>query len=62
MSEFGKFEVFKDRKKMWRWRVKARNGEIIAQSQAYTRKASAIRGAEALETVVSLMHIEVVEK
>lgn len=25
----------------WRWRMRARNGEIVAQSEAYTRRESA---------------------
>lgn len=32
-------EVFKGRgAKPWRFRVKARNGEVISQSQGYTRR------------------------
>ena len=31
----------------WRWRLVGGNGEIMAASQAYTRKASAVRGAHA---------------
>lgn len=26
----------------WRWRMRARNGEIVAQSEAYTRRESAV--------------------
>lgn len=34
-----KFEIYKDRKKEWRWRLKARNGKIIAVSgEGYKRK------------------------
>lgn len=25
----------------WRWRMRARNGEIVAQSESYTRRESA---------------------
>lgn len=34
-------EIFLDRKGQFRFRVKARNGEIICQSEAYTTKAKA---------------------
>lgn len=43
-------EVFRGRgratKHQWYWHRRARNGEIIAMSEGYTRKSSAIRGAE----------------
>ena len=38
------YELFKDAGNQWRWRLKAANGEIVAQSEAYTRKADAERG------------------
>lgn len=39
-------ELFKGRgKKPWRFRAIARNGEIIGQSQGYTRRHSARLGA-----------------
>jgi uncharacterized protein len=30
----------------WYFRITARNGEIVAQSEGYTRKEDAIRGAK----------------
>ena len=41
------FEIFQDEAGQWRWRLKAANGEIVAQSEAYTRKEDAQRGARA---------------
>jgi hypothetical protein len=38
--------IFKGADKQWYWRAKARNGQIIAQSEGYTRRASAVRGAK----------------
>lgn len=38
-------EIYRSRK-AWRFRLKGRNGEIVAQGQAYTRRADAKRGAE----------------
>lgn len=42
-----KIEIYKGRGLIyrWRWRAKARNGEIVATSQGYTRKWSAKRAA-----------------
>jgi hypothetical protein len=31
----------------WRWRVRARNGEIVASGEGYTRKEDAVRGFKA---------------
>jgi uncharacterized protein len=39
-----KFLIFRDAAGEWRWRCKARNGRIIAESgEGYTRKAMAIK-------------------
>ena len=38
-----KFEYWKSTAdKMWYWHLKGRNGEIIAQSEGYTREASCV--------------------
>ena len=39
-----KFEVYLDKSEKYRFRLKARNGEIIAVSQAYTAKESCHNG------------------
>ncbi len=44
----GKFEVYKDRSGKTRFRLKAGNGEIIAVSEAYNSKASALKGVESV--------------
>lgn len=40
------YETFEDEAGQWRWRLKADNGEVVAQSEAYTREEDAERGAE----------------
>ena len=40
------FETFRDKRGAWRWRLVAANGQVVAQSEAYTRKADAERGAD----------------
>ncbi|MEV6661564.1 YegP family protein [Nocardia fluminea] len=46
----GKFELFDDAAGKFRWRLKAGNGEIIAQSQAYESKDSARKGIASVQT------------
>ena len=47
-----KFEVFKggavDRQ--WYWRLLANNGQIIAQSEGYSRRRNALKGIESVKT------------
>ena len=44
-----KFEVFVDKKGEFRFRLKAKNGEIIAASEGYTAKSSCINGIESVK-------------
>jgi uncharacterized protein YegP (UPF0339 family) len=44
-----KFEIFTDRKKQYRFHLKASNGEVIAASQAYETKAACIKGIKAIQ-------------
>ena len=46
----GKFELYTDAGGKFRFRLKARNGEIIATSEAYNSKASAQNGIESVKT------------
>jgi uncharacterized protein YegP (UPF0339 family) len=41
MANQPKFEIFRDVQGYYRWRLKAGNGEIVATSEAYTRRESA---------------------
>jgi len=43
-----KFEVYKDNAGEFRFRLKARNGEIIAVSEGYTQKAGCLGGIESV--------------
>lgn len=43
-----KFEVYVDKAGEFRFRLKARNGEIIAVSEGYTAKASCLNGIESV--------------
>lgn len=46
------YEIFRDRKKQFRFRLKARNGRIIAQSEGYHRKAGVINILKALGKMI----------
>ncbi|MFB6087655.1 MAG: amphi-Trp domain-containing protein [Haloarculaceae archaeon] len=44
-SSLARFEVFRDRADEWRWRLRHRNGNVIATSgEGYTRKHNAWKG------------------
>ncbi len=45
-----KFEVYKDGKSEYRWRLRASNGQVIATGgEGYASKANAIRGIESVQ-------------
>ena len=44
-----KFEMYEDKGGEFRFRLKARNGEIIATSEGYTSKASCLNGIESVQ-------------
>ena len=44
-----KFEVYLDKAGEFRFRLKARNGEIIAASEGYKAKASCLNGIESVK-------------
>lgn len=50
----GKLEVYEDAATMYRWRMKARNGAIVAVSgEGYDNKFNAIRAAERMNARMS---------
>ncbi|MEV0684773.1 YegP family protein [Nocardia sp. NPDC050378] len=46
----GKFELFSDAAGKVRWRLKAGNGEVIAQSQGYASKDAAKNGIASVQS------------
>ena len=44
-----KFEMYQDKAGEYRFRLKARNGEIIAVSEGYTAKAGCLNGIESVQ-------------
>ena len=43
-----KFEIYEDRSGQFRFRLRARNGQIIAISEGYSAKASCLSGIESV--------------
>ena len=44
-----KFEVYKDKKGEFRFRMIASNGQVIAQGESYKRKASCLNGIASIK-------------
>ena len=45
----GKFELYKDRRGQFRFRLKASNGQVIASGEAYTTKRAAMNGITSIK-------------
>ena len=45
----GTFEIYKDKKGEFRFRLKSRNGEIVASGESYPSKAIAKKGIAAVQ-------------
>ena len=60
-----KFEIFQGKNGQWYWRLKAANSQIVAQSEAYTRKADAARACKSILAAFSVtrkvVQIKVIE-
>lgn len=57
-----KFEVYKDKAGEFRFRLKAKNGQIIATSEGYKAKASCMNGIESVKKNASGAPIEELNK
>ena len=54
-----KFQIYQDRKGEYRWRLRARNGEIIADSnEGYSRKASCKHGIDLVKEQAASATVE----
>lgn len=45
----GKFEIYKDKKGEFRFRLKAGNGQNVLASEGYSKKASCVNGIESVK-------------
>ena len=57
-----KFEMYTDKSGEYRFRLKARNGEIIATSEGYKAKASCLNGIESVKKNAPEAAVEVLEE
>lgn len=48
-EDSGTFTTFRGTDGKWYWNLKAKNGEIVSTSEAYTRRVDAKRGAHACQ-------------
>ncbi|HPA71350.1 MAG: YegP family protein [Spirochaetes bacterium] len=55
-----KFEVYKDKKGEFRFRLKAANGEVIANGEGYKTKAACMNGIRSIKR--NAANAEVVEE
>lgn len=46
------FEIYRNMMRLYRWRLRTANGEIIAHGEAYLRKKSCIRAISIIQTEV----------
>jgi uncharacterized protein YegP (UPF0339 family) len=58
----GKFELWTDKGGDWRFNLKASNGQVIATSQGYNSKASALNGIESVKTNAPGAEVVEIEK
>ena len=56
-----RFNVFKDKRGFWRFNLQAKNGKIILQSEAYTRRTGAYNGIEAVVKCALKADVNVIE-
>jgi uncharacterized protein len=58
----GKFELWVDKAGEYRFNLKATNGQVIATSQGYSSKASALNGIDSVKTNAPDAEIVEIEK
>jgi uncharacterized protein YegP (UPF0339 family) len=59
VNAVSKFQIYQDRKGEYRWRLRARNGEIIADSnEGYSRKASCKHGIDLVKQQAASATVE----
>lgn len=57
-----KFEVYKDRKGEYRFRLKAANGQVIATGEGYSSKDGCMNGIDSVKKNAPLAEVVEVEK
>ena len=57
-AEGGTFEVYRDNAGEFRFRMKAKNGEVIAMSEGYKRKDSCLNGIACIKRYARLAKLQ----
>jgi hypothetical protein len=57
-----RFEIAKDKAGKYRFHLRAGNGEIVAASQAYARKANAEKGIQAVKNATDAEVVDLTEE
>jgi uncharacterized protein YegP (UPF0339 family) len=58
MAKVPEFEVYRDHMQRWRWRLKAPNGEIIADSgQGYHHRQDCLRGIQLVQAYAPIAQV-----
>ncbi|MHA6760221.1 YegP family protein [Streptacidiphilus sp. PAMC 29251] len=55
------FEVYEDKVHMWRFRLKAANGEIVASGDSYPTRSGAEKGCEAVKRAAAEADVKVAD-
>ena len=56
------FEVYQDKSGKWRFRLKATNGQVIANGQGYASKRACLNGIESIRKNAPIAEIVDVEE
>lgn len=56
------FEYYQGKDKQWYWRLKARNGQVVAQGEGYTQRRAVLQGIQAVIRAIKYAEIKKVEK
>lgn len=56
------FEVVEDDGGNWHWRLRAPNGEVLAHSESYPDKRSAVKGVESAKLNAGAARVEIAER
>ena len=59
LNKRGTFEIYKDKRKQWRFRLLAPNNEIVAVSEGYKNKQNCAVGIKSIRTYAKNAHIKV---
>jgi len=54
-----KYRIYRTKAKVWRWRLRGENNEILASGQGFTRRIDCLKSVELVRGLNTQMPIEV---